>query len=261
MNEKIAAKLHLGDKILLSDIIAAGTVEIGDWAYAHCSALKWLALPVSVQNIGKEVFIGCPCLKHIFVYDTAEFNPGSLPDDKDAPIYLSARLNALAMTEFDPPLKALICDATDATLKRWDEECLKYLSAPDERGFDPFLAGGEEDYGDHDDQLMQHIHARRLRKAHIIYTRLLAAVTAGFTISPEVYSRYLDLFRSNPEAVTLLNEIDSHHTQTAEIYAKAGLLTTEALPSILSSLKPDRIEIRSALIGHERDSVLNSLAL
>ena len=261
MNEKIAAKLHLGDKKLLSDIIPAGTVEIGDWAYAHCSALKWLAMPADVQDIGKEVFIGCPCLKHIFVYDTAGFDAGSLPDDKDAPIYFSARLNALAMTEFDTPLKAMISDAKDAGLKRWDEECLKYLATPDERGFDPFLAGGEEDYKDHDDQLMQHIQARRLCKANMIYTRLLTDVIAGFTISPDVYLRYIDLFCSNPASLSLLNEITSHYTQSAEIYAKAGLLTTEALPSILSSLKPDRIEIRSALIGHVRGSVLNSLML
>ncbi|MBR6257555.1 MAG: hypothetical protein IKR23_09270 [Lachnospiraceae bacterium] len=261
MNEIIPAKLHLGDKTLLSDVIPAGTAGIGDWAYAHCSSLKWLAMPVSVQDIGKEVFIGCPGLKHIFVYDTPEFTAGSLPDDKDAPVYMASRLNALAMQEFSDPLKALICGAGNRSLNRWDEECLKYLSVPDEHGFDPFLAGGEEDYGDHDDQLKQHIHVRRLCKANIIYTRLLSNITAGFPLSPEAESVYLALFRENPAAIALLDEIGSHYTQAADIYAKAGLLTTEALPSILSSLKPDRIEIRSALIGRERDSVLSSLAL
>ena len=263
MEKKIPAQLHLGDKTLLSDIIPAGTGSVGDWAYAYCSALKWLAIPDSVHTIGKEVFDHCTSLEHIFCYKGSGFDPGELPVDKDSALYQAARLNALALSCFSSPLDTFIRmgDDPDDTLRRWDEECLDHLSSPDEIGFKPFLAGGEEDYGDHDEQLKQHICARQLCKARIIYTCLFTVSAASFAISSDLSREYLDRLRTNPMAVSLLNEIDSHFTMAAEIYAKAGLLTAEAMPSILSDLKPDRIGIRSALIGYEHDTILNALTL
>ena len=241
----------------------AGTEAIGDWAYAYCSALKWLAIPASLRILGKDVFTGCTLLKYIFYYNGSNFDHDILPSDKDSDVFEAAKLNALALSYFSSPTDTLIPMNGDTlpALSRWDEECLRYLTVPDESGFAPFLAGGEEDYGDHDDQLKIYIRERQLRKARIIYTRLLTVSTAGFSISPDTSRSYLAMLHTDPEAVTLLNEIDSHFKQAAEIYANAGILTAGTLPSILSALSPDRIEIRSALISHDHDTVLGSLAL
>ncbi len=263
MNRSIPAKLHLGDKTLISDMIPAGTAEIGDWAYACCSCLKWLAIPCSIRRIGRDAFSGCTALKQVFFYSAEAFNAAGLPAGKDSAADISAQLNAAAVLNFPDPLPALIRSesCSDTELNTWDEKCLMYLAAADDSGFAPFLAGGEEDYSDHDEQLKQYIKERQLQKARIIYMRLLSEATAGFEIGPEFKQKYLDCLRSDPEAVTLLNDIDSHFTQAAEIYAKAGLLNAEALPVILDRLSPDRIEIRSALICGARGSVLGSLAL
>ena len=95
MDKSIPAKLHLGDKMLKSDIIPPGISGIGDWAYAHCSCLKQLALPDTVCNLGKEVFLGCTQLNHVYCYSGEDFSFETLPAEKDAPAHQKAVLTVI----------------------------------------------------------------------------------------------------------------------------------------------------------------------
>ncbi len=263
MDAILPAKLHLGDKKLSHDIIPCSVSTIGDWAYAHCSCLKWVAMPVSAVHIGRDVFLGCNALKHVYCYDGGAFSYDDLPDDKNAAVHRIARLNAIALLYFDDPATALIKENACApqNLISWDDRCLSFLAVSDDKGFDPFLAGGEEDYSDNEAQHADYIRARRFIKAEIIYTRLLSEAVCALPIEDDKRSLLLDAFRSNSEVLSLLNHTVSCHKQTADIYAKAGLLTTEALPHILEQISYDRIEMRSALISRCSSQLLGSLSL
>ncbi len=263
MDKSIPAKLHLGDKMLKSDIIPPGISGIGDWAYAHCSGLKQLALPDTVCNLGKEVFLGCTQLNHVYCYSGDDFIFETLPAEKDAPTHQKAVLNALALKHFTGPLSAIIREKGNDRdqLQTWDKCCLEFLASPDEKGFDPFLAGGEEDYGDNDEQLSSYINEQRRLKAYIVYTRLMSAATGSLPMDNETQELYYKIFGSSPGALPLLNDINSHCTAAADIYKKAGLLNTKALPDILASLDPDRIEMRAALINGSSDSLLSGLVI
>ena len=246
MEDVIGKKLHFAERELRSDIIPPGTTELGDWAYAQCSALEWIALPVSVHMLGKDVFRGCSALKYAYYYDHDDFSLENVSEESHG----IAALNALALRYFREPLSVLLPSElpSEGELLSWDLCCFEYLGQPDDLGFAPFMAGGEEDYEENEEQLESFRNRRQRLKALIIYTRLLAEQAGSLPFDKDNKEKYNRLFRSCPEAFPLLDRIDSHYEESAKIYAEAGLLTPETLQDVLSTLNPSNVKMRSALI-------------
>ena len=259
MEKVIDKKLHFGERKLGYDIIPQGIKEIGDWAYAQCGALEWLALPVSVALLGREVFRGCGALRYVYYYDSDTFSRTGLPED----VHRIAMLNALAIRCFPDPLSLLVPASGElkSRLDAWDRCCFAYLGQPDELGFEPFLAGGEEDYDENEEQLDSFRNMRQRLKAQAVYTRLLAEKNSSLPFDGEHRENFASFFRSCPEALPMLDRIDSHYEETAEIYAEAGLLTPETLQDALASLRPSNVKMRSALIRDMSTDPLGHLTL
>ncbi|MCR5282204.1 MAG: leucine-rich repeat domain-containing protein [Lachnospiraceae bacterium] len=260
MNETIPAKLHLGDHTITHDIIPQGVTALGDWAYAHCRSLSMVALPSSVKQLGRDVFLGCDGLWQVYCYAEPVF-PGALPSED--PPYLAACLNAYAMRCFPDPLPLLFSadPPLPKTLALWDENCLFFCQQPPDLTFRPFLAGGEEDYTEGEDQYDAHLRGQNRLRAGMLYLRLLLDRISCFPFQDEKRELFFSLFRSNPEALSLLSQISSHHHESVALYKEAGLLSPETLPAIIASLPPSRVEMKAALLSLQSGSILDALSL
>ena len=260
MNAKIPAKLHLGDQKLPYDIIPQGVKALGDWAYAHCSTLAWIALPSSLEQLGRDVFLGCDNLQQVYLFGESAF---SGPFSPEHPSYLPACLNAMTIRFFSDPLPLLFAAQIPApeSLRMWDDACLSFCMRPSDQDFRPFLAGGEEDYTEGEDQYDAHLRKQNHIRARMLYLRLLSEKVSSFLLTDDQKERFFSLFRTNPEALSLLSRIDSHYYETAELYREAGLLSPETLPAVIESLPPSRIEMKSALLSFQSGGILETLSL
>ncbi|MBR3509338.1 MAG: leucine-rich repeat protein [Lachnospiraceae bacterium] len=231
--KEIKKKQFMGEKSLRSYVIPMGTEEIGDWAFAGCRELVSVAIPVTVVRLGRSIFDGCEKLRRISWYQES--------GDEEDPL---ARLMAMALRYFrtDERIITLRKEGRDPWLQFWDEACMCYLESSDELGFQPFLAGGEEDYEDEKLKLEAYCRDRRLRKAEVLLTRLL------FSENSENKSRYLSLLKDNDMAFALLMEKWNSWKQVMEVYEQAGLLSQENICKALDQLPKDRVELRAILL-------------
>ena len=263
MDEQIPAKKNLGNRKLISEVIPQGVKEIGDWAYAHCANLEKIAIPSSVERLGKDVFLGCSELKKVYLYDGDVFCEGTLPKAADDTVSLCAVLNAIAVRFFSSASEVMISgrEVTADMLRRWDERCLEFLELPDDTGFTPFLAGGEEDYSECEDQLTKYRQKRQLNRAYVMFTRLITENISQLPFEGQNRKKLTEIFRSCPGALPLLNEIEEHYTETAELYKDIGLVTAETLTEVFDLLDPEKIELRSALINSGSMEMIGGLTL
>ena len=181
--DRIDRKQFLGDRNLTSYIVPETVTEIGDWAFARCRNLKWIAIPRGLKKIGREAFADCESLSAVYFYtegncgrkDAEEtFTIAELPEKQR----LEAGLAATAFKYF--PKAQDMVDAmqgqavyADDWLTAWDESCVRFLQRPEQEGFVPFLAGGEEDYADDDARLEAYCKDGRKIKAKVLCQRLL----------------------------------------------------------------------------------------
>ena len=260
MKEQIPAKQNLGNRKLISDVIPQGVTGIGDWAYAHCVNLEEIAIPSSVRTLGRDVFTGCSALKRIYVYGNGSYDEGVKTGDTAG---LCAGLNAVAVRFFSSPSEVLISDedVTADKLKLWDEQCLEYLELPDDTGFSPFLAGGEEDYSEGADQLTKYRQERQGNRAYVMFTRLLAEDISELPFDSGYRKKFMDLFGCCPGALPLLNKIDGHYTEAVKLYTDAGLITSRTLPEVFEILDTEKVELRSALINSGNRETIDDLVL
>ena len=260
MKEQIPAKQNLGNRKLISDVIPQGVTGIGDWAYAYCVNLEEIAIPSSVRSLGRDVFTGCTALKRVYLYESGVYGEASKTGDTAG---LCAGLNAIAVRFFSSPMEVLIPDVnvTACIMKKWDEQCLEFLELPDDTGFSPFLAGGEEDYSEGEDQLTKYRQERQRSRAYVLFARLLAAEISELPFERDSRGKMTELFRCCPGAIPLLNEIDGHYTEAAGLYYETGLVTAETLPAVFEFLDPEKVELRSALINRGNGGMMNDLEL
>lgn len=164
----IGKKAYLGRNDFIDIEIPAQVKRIEDWAFAQCERLRRVALPYGVEYIGKNVFLGCDALERVTVYGGEQPGKNGIPE-----VFHRARMTAVALRDFgcDNPVMLLDINAQE-WLSSWDTACTRYVCLADDSGFMPFLAGGEEDYGDVEDERFLYCHRIQKRKAVILLHRL-----------------------------------------------------------------------------------------
>lgn len=247
MAKKIEKKQFMGDKTLMHFVIPEGTTRIGDWAFAGCTELAWLALPSCVEQIGREAFKNCANLKAVYCYDAREPKTGGMPAECRKDLELtddSAELLAIALRFFKE--SAGLIPAMRGEIKEWfslwDEMCIRFLEQSDEDGFRPFLAGGEEDYDDEMDKRETYCREKRLLKARVILIRLLNC--------PEKDKKayYQEKLRENDMSPALLHEPWEQPGKVLALYEEAGLLNKERCRELLNCLPEEFVEMRAMLL-------------
>ncbi len=265
MANDIAKKVHFGDRNLTSEILPSDTTRIGDWAYARCRNLRKMAIPASLEWLGKDVFQDCDALNYVYSYDGLGF---AFPDQFDGceeSSQILAMLNACAVRFFPEPLPLLAesdSDTLKKALRNWDQRCSTFLDLPEDLGFRPFLAGGEEDYAESEEGYASHCSQKRMEKATVLCRRLLAEqVDPSLPFDPLFRGKYLALFRSIPESVPLLATTEDHIRETVEVYDAAGFLAADSFDALLAGLPPEKVELRAALLNRRTGDPFGNLAL
>ena len=236
---------------------------IGDWAFAGCRELVRIALPLGIEQIGRDAFQGCDKLEEAFVYQSE----GSFCEEaaRSEAERVGAGLLALALRYFPEAsiLLATMREGGNSWTCAWDEACKKFLEEEDAVGFRPFLAGGEEDYEDAAKALEEHCRKKRLIKAEMIYKRLAMMEICDPLDAVEDHggSRsgcsgdagtlrafYEERLRENDMASDYLMRIWQRPKLAVQIYDKAGVLTSESIQKLLAKIPEEKVELRAALL-------------
>ncbi|MCR4716546.1 MAG: leucine-rich repeat domain-containing protein [Lachnospiraceae bacterium] len=237
----IKKKEHLGDRKLTSETVGKDVQIIEDWAYAHCKGLREIYLPKGIKEISSKAFEGCDSLVNVYIYG----------DNKEEILNDSPHLLAVAIASWPEDTCDMIVNAADslAFYRRLDERLIKYLAEADEVGFDPFLAGGEEDYEDEENDIDYYIFSKQVNKCVLIYERLLAE-NAGFFIdevSKKCYLDYLAKFKLSAAFSALLKD-DIFASRYKSLFFSLKLLNDEDVKELLPKAKKD-VELESMLIN------------
>ena len=264
--QMISKKQFLGQKGLVSYVVPKGVTEIGDWAFARCRDLRWVAIPGGLKRIGKGAFAECDSLLEVFFYE-GEWNgqgAGS-PGQKER---MTAGLMAGAFRFFSDVQRLVSGErdpATDeARLAVWDELCVQFLKQPDETGFVPFLAGGEEDYADDGERLAGYCEEVRTVKAKLVYQRLLAdrlCAETGLGLEADRKAFYQAYLRGNDRAVTVLMDLTGHFREAVELYEAAGLFEQENIGSLIARIPQDKVELRALLVQRQEGNIWDEMRL
>ncbi|MBP3206501.1 MAG: leucine-rich repeat protein [Lachnospiraceae bacterium] len=288
--QMISKKQFFGQKGLASYVVPKGVTEIGDWAFARCRDLRWVAIPGGLKRIGKGAFAECDSLLEAFFYE-GEWNgqgtetsgskeskqgAGSAgsgerkqgagsPGQKER---MTAGLMAGAFRFFSDVQRLVSGErdpATDeARLAVWDELCVQFLKQPDETGFVPFLAGGEEDYADDGERLAGYCEEVRTVKAKLVYQRLLAdrlCAETGLGLEADRKEFYQAYLRGNDRAVTILMGLTAHFREAVELYEAAGLFEQENIGSLIARIPQDKVELRALLVQRQEGNIWDEMRL
>ena len=235
----IKKKAHLGDRKIVNETIPEGVTTIEDWAYAHCKLLNKIYIPDTVVSISPKTFDGCDNLQEVFIYkgeDVLNDNPHLLA--------LSIKTWANDINEF-----VLAASKPDRFYSIFDLKLTKYLEENDDVGFDPFLAGGEEDYEDDDNDIDLFIAKRQVEKCILIYERILSE-DAGHTINKDTkdsYIEYLKLRRTTHAFDALLKD-DIYVSPYRKVYFALDLISAKEASKLLEVARDDK-ELSSILIN------------
>ncbi len=187
--DTIAKKAYLGRNDFIDIEISAQVKRIEDWAFAQCGRLRRVALPYGVEYIGKNVFLGCDALERVTVFGGEQSRKNGIPE-----VFHVARMTAVALRDFgcDNPVKLLDINAPE-WLSSWDFACTRYICLADDSGFMPFLAGGEEDYKDVEDERFIYCHRIQKRKAAVLLHRL--ALKDIFPVDESLHAIWTDYLK------------------------------------------------------------------
>ena len=154
---------------------------------------------------------------------------------------------------------------TDETwLAVWDELCMKFLKQPDEAGFVPFLAGGEEDYTDDGERLAEYCEEVRTLKAKLAYQRLLAdrlCMEEGLGFERGRKTFYQAFLRGNDRDFNVLVNLTEHFKEAVELYEAAGLFEQENIGSLIALIPQDKVELRALLVQKRTGDIWDEMRL
>lgn len=159
--EKIEKKEYLGNRNLYHVYLPESILTLEDWCFAYCKNLQTVWMPRKVVLTGRDVFLGCDKLSSVYIYDKEyiyeEFSENLAFGIK----------NFLKGDRFD-----FSVFGTTEWFCRYDEQLAIYINEPDEANFEPFLAGGEEDYEDPSNNIESFCRQKRTNKIKGIFFRL-----------------------------------------------------------------------------------------
>ncbi len=229
----IGRKAVLGKK-QLRKVVLPGTVEsIGEWAFASCSELRIITLPVA--ELGRGAFLECRNLQKAQVIGG---EPGCeallaevLPDGEAE--YL-CKLGEVGMADW---------------IRKWDARLLKILREPDAEGFSRQILCGEEDYGSTD--LGAYESGRRMDKAELCMLRLLNDRDLPGGIRDQITEFLLHHISGAPAGDETWRMLRTRHGEDAEwisLFLRLGCVTDENRDTMIVELGEDLPELKSRLM-------------
>ncbi|MBQ9200385.1 MAG: leucine-rich repeat protein [Lachnospiraceae bacterium] len=259
--DEVSKKAMLGDKNVDLIFVPYGIKRIGDWAFAHCIRLKEIWLPDTLKGFGKDVFLDDINLEKIVVYskiknesESHSKNSTELYDDKKEQMYFVnddiSELLAIAVKYFKNGEAYNFSRLIDDKWLEWfDTNLLAYIDEPDDSGFNPFLAGGEEDYEDPENDINYYKKKQREKKCGAILVRLKAAQkpTAAYI---EKYKKFINAHKKE----TIMFMLDKKHESFSllKIYTEYDFIEETDIPYLLESFSDEQyIDCKAYIIKYK----------
>ena len=287
----IDKKAVLGNRKIESIFVPYGITDIGDWAFAHCMKLKEVWLPDTLTEIGREIFQDDKILDRIYLYSKKENALGQAVSQDEYYVYEeAAELTAYAVKCFKKSeyinntllFGQMVCGAFDAKKgydqknKSWlncfDEALAEYIREPDDAGFNPFLAGGEEDYEDPENDIEYFKTNQRIKKCGFIFARLkfedcinkqnisdgskIYGVYEGFDERLDCFNDYMKNHKE--EAIRFIADKKQESYNYLKIYAEHGFIGETDIQKLLDRFSDDDyIESKAYLIKYKDEKFGN----
>ena len=259
----IQKKQYMNRADLTEFVVPYGVTEIGEYAFAQCGRLARIAIPDTLDVIASNAFFECDNLKKVYVYHSED--TVNIYSANDAKTEMLATLVAIAFREFsESPLYDVHAFGHTDWIKACDNSFMAYLLSPDDKGFMPFLAGGEEDYESEASARAQHSTKVRIKKAACLIDRLLAE--EFYIIDTQLKARYLNKLKSlcetnDKEGLSALALRKDNLDKTVDLFSENRLLTEASISELISTLPSDAVELKSLLMRTQEGNIFDSLKL
>lgn len=239
----IERKGFLSCKTVKELALPASIEEIGDWAFAHAESLENIYMPAKEIKKGKNIFLGCKKLKHIYAGNINE---------------TSARMLALAVTIFE---NYFLFEPNEAGSKKWmqswDKTLLDFIEQDDMHGFEGLWTCGEEDYeGDKYDDNIYPIERRKI-KMSLVYFRLLNTENILENTKNQLceYLRKNTVGTSTPQAWEYIKEEHKTETEYYKVFAEAGCIDQDNFDAILADVNDAGAEIKAFILKYKDENL------
>ena len=272
----IAKKEVFGKPRIDRIIVPYGVIRIEDWAFAHCTDLKEVWLPDTLTGLGRDVFLGDDRLAKLVIYGLAKKDGSNL---KEAGYYIHDEISALPVIAVNCFKSSALHDFSFTPIEAWldwfDRNLCDYISAPDDEGFDPFLAGGEEDYEDPENDIEYYRAKIRERKCGYIFERIKVSGESGeldktsvydgnidrdghsdrdnsnsMNNSMNIYTEYLTANKNSALDFVLSKRHDSY--EYFKLYADLNMIAESDVPGLLDRFSDeDYLECKAYLIKYQ----------
>ncbi|MBO4999037.1 MAG: leucine-rich repeat protein [Lachnospira sp.] len=255
---QIPKKAYLGNRELIEIMVPYGTTELSDWAFAGCKNLELVLLPDTIQRLGKDVFLNCNHLKRILLFDKAQesvFKEGLLPlwntkDSIQGELFMQAVCRLMmpdAVTLFLKDRKQFFVDI--------GEQIASYLARPDEEGFAPFLAGGEEDYDDKESDISYYCQRRRLNKIFLLGRFFLLAdiCPQEYKVEGQSKKQWVAYMKKQKETYQVLYEEQHLVKELFLLYEKLDLWDKTIVSELLEQVTAQQVELRALLLRKQEE--------
>lgn len=257
--DTITKKEYMGRVDLAKVLVPSHVTTIENWAFAQCTNLRTIAIPSTLKHLGKDVFLDCNKLDKIVIYKD------DCQRDFSDEEYAMAELVAIALLKFDDIILKVFSEiGSDTWINRWDESCMKYILLDDSINFSPFLAGGEEDYEDKDNNLEYYCSKVRKSKINMVVRRL--CFEKYFAIKKEARADYVTYLRKHlvksdedgiGETMELLFDDMDNISTVFDIYDNEKFFEEVDIDKLLARTSSSAVEL-TALLIKKKSSLVNS---
>lgn len=241
---EIKKKEYMGS-LIDKAYVTADTKNIGNWAFAYCDKLKEIWLPANMISMDKSVFLDSNSVNRIVVYE--RMLSGYRVCESESYLLGMELANWYEQMEYN--FKEV---GSDSWYIAFDRKLYEYVKSDDGKGFNPFLAGGEEDYDDPLNNIDYYKQVVRTKKVAGILERLL--------IDKELEGSYKDYFvgylQDNfEEALEVLKAKKEEAYRYLRVYIKnAGIDKQKADKALLTLTGIEYAECKAVLLDEVNSS-------
>lgn len=239
----IGKKAFLSKKHLRRVILPGGIRQIGEWAFALCSNLTEVCLPVQPVVFGRAAFLDCGKLERISPL------PGEGVD------CFQPELLACALTTFDAYyLAELPLVGSAEWLANWDAKLVTMLQASDQAGYSRQVLCGEEDYGSTD--LNAYMSRNREGKVRLAFLRLLHPAGLSKTLEEEL-KQYLHCHTKgceSEETWTVCRKEFGDRKEYYSLFLELGCIDDDNIGGILEDIGDAYPEMKAYFLKQSEGS-------
>ena len=236
--KSIARKAFLSKKNLRSIVIPPSVEEVGDWAFAYCSALKSVEILSRETVFGRSVFLECAKLRELRIPEAPE----------------AGSLLAAAVTQMESDYLLDLREAgTREWLEKWDARMLAILHAADDEGYSKQILCGEEDYESAD--LETYLKNSRKKKVRLLLLRLYWSMGLDPALQDQLKEYLLTHSKGckTDETWQVIRDECGDRREFYELFARLGCLTRENAPLVIAETREDCPEMKAFFLKYQAD--------